>query len=669
MKKIRIFLFALVLVGLVVSCSENPGTTTMKLILSTSSEEGGRTILPSDSSLMDVTKYTITGTGPNGKTFTRNTDNSSVDIEGLTIGEWTVTAKGLNREGTVLVSGSKTFRLTATAAPQTIVMDTLVGSGTFSYVLDWSLCDVASPSMDVFLTGPDMDGDEVALAVTLNTETRTATVSETLAAGSYKVRVILKDGSQQVAGLVEAVRISNGTRTSGNHVFHFSELGPSTLMYFRDATGTPIKGTLSASGNPASFLGGSSYTYVFSFSEPEKVNTEGLTIDWYYDGNLAQGGIALDRTGSSYTVEVQNGVHRIDAVVYNRLLGSTGSAAYTFTVVPDGEIGEMALVNESAGSAIPMLDSSTIISPLPSDMFLVVTPNNAKMYVCSVSSGALQIQKTYDSNNFPWLQNTKHMFSSVDMNAVIATDDMNSKENVTCLVFNPTNKTIEAVPGMRFEGSVPAYARSFNNISTAAFCPDKGVIVLSDCGTGGFDFIFKMTGNSITTSGTARRKSSVYYSVNDSDIDASGTNYVYCSLSSSSFVSAQMLSTGQNQNTAVSQAADSAISHVRFVNTQTVVATSSYEITTFKVAGDLGSAYTRYKTIGMSVVDIQADGSNYFYVADNSNRLVSFEATGNEIVQLGATVLADPISRICLSGRYLAAFTEANAIALFEVIQ
>ena len=167
-KSLSMFLIV-ALVALLVSCSENPGTTTMKLILSTSSDGTSRTLLPSDSTLLDVTKYTISGTGPNGKTFTLNTDNSSVEIEGLTIGEWTVTAKGLNREGTELVSGTSTFRLTATASPQTIILNTLVGTGTFSYVLDWSLCDVLHPSMDVFLTGPDMDADEVPLVATLNT--------------------------------------------------------------------------------------------------------------------------------------------------------------------------------------------------------------------------------------------------------------------------------------------------------------------------------------------------------------------------------------------------------------------------------------------------------------------------------------------------------------------
>ena len=85
MKKHTAFFCVLAVLLLLVACSENPGTTTMRLELSTESCEGSRTLLPSDSTLLDVTRYTVSGTGPNGKTFTRSADSSSVEIEGLII--------------------------------------------------------------------------------------------------------------------------------------------------------------------------------------------------------------------------------------------------------------------------------------------------------------------------------------------------------------------------------------------------------------------------------------------------------------------------------------------------------------------------------------------------------------------------------------------------------
>jgi len=666
MKATNALILLIAAVALLASCSENPGTTTMKLILSTDVESGSRTLLPSDSTLLDVTKYTITGSGPNGKTFTKSTDSSSVSIEGLVIGQWTVNVKGLNREGTELVSGSATFNLTASSGPQTVVLNTLVGTGTFSFVLDWSLCEVLNPKMEVYLTGPDMDSEEVPLFVEMNAGARRATVSETLAAGSYKVRAILKDGGQQVAGLVEAVRISNGTSTSGTHTFHFSELGPTVMTYFTDATGTPIRGTLSMADNPETFLDGGEYTCVFGFTEPDKVDTDGLSIDWYCDGNKVGDTMPISRTGSTVTITASNGVHRVDAVVYNKLRGSTGSAAYTFTVVPDGKPGEMALLNADAGSAVSP-DAGTIISPLPDNLFLVTTPDSAKMHVCTVSAGSLQVLKTYDASNFAWLGSTRHVFSDDAMDFIIVTDNYGSTENFTVLRFNRSAKTVEQVPGMRYEGSVPTYGIPFTNFTAAAFDPADGFIYLSDAGMYGYDYFFTVSGSTIAVSGTIRKKSGTYYNVADMDASDNGTCFVWASEAATRLVSARTTDRGSLTGMKESQDAPGSLEFARFVNNQTVVAGNAAELWSFKVVPD--GTYTKYRDLGVSVTDIAADGKNYFYVADNSRRIVSLEASGYEITQLGSTVLDDQIVRICLSGKYLVALTDRNSMALFEVIK
>ena len=85
MRRLMLFLGVLLLASLLASCSENPGTTTMKLVLSTDQNSGGRTLLPEDSSVLDVTKYSVSGTGPHGGKFTKNSDVSSVEVEGVTV--------------------------------------------------------------------------------------------------------------------------------------------------------------------------------------------------------------------------------------------------------------------------------------------------------------------------------------------------------------------------------------------------------------------------------------------------------------------------------------------------------------------------------------------------------------------------------------------------------
>ena len=469
-----------------------------------------------------------------------------------------------------------------------------------------------------------------------------------------------------MAGLVEAVRISNGTSTSGSHTFHFSELGPAVLTYLVDATGTPIKGSLSVSGNPETFLDGEDYTYVFSFTEPDKVSTEGLSIDWYYDGNKVGETAPITKTGSTVTLTAANGVHRVDAVVYNKLRGSTGSAAYSFTVVPDGQPGEMALLNPDAGRSLS-LSASSIVSALPGDMFLVVSPDSAKMYVCSVASGSLQVLKTYDGSNFAWLGSTKHAFSDPDMDFVVLTDNYGGRESFSVLRFNRSAKTLEQVTGMRHEGSVASFGFPFTNFTAAAFNARAGYIYLSDAGMYGYDYYMKVNGTSVTMAGTVQKKGSAYYNVADMDVSENGSYFASVSEAAVKLISARTTDLGNLTGVKESEAAPASLRNVRFVNNQTVVAGNSSGLWSFKVVPD--GSYTMYRDIGIAVRDLAADGSNYFYVADNSRRVVSYESSGYEVSQLGWTELEDPIVSICLSGRHLAALTTQNRIALFEVIE
>ena len=663
MKRNTIIIVAFVLVALLASCSDNPGTTTMRLILATGSESSSRTLSPSDSSLLDVSKYTITGTGPNGKTFTKSSDSDSVTIEGLTIGDWTVTAKGLNSANTEIVSGSLTFRLTATPTPQTIVLDTLIGTGSFRFSIDWSLCDVANPEVEAYLTGPDMKSKEVPLAVTVNPTTKTAVMSESLASGSYLLRVLLFDGNTQVSGLVEAVRISNGTSTEGSHVFHFNELGPNTLMYIKDATGVPIKGSLSVADAPNEFVSETEYTCVFAFGSPETVNSDGLTIDWYYDGLFVQS-CSLDNTGSSLAFTPTVGLHRIDAVVYNRKLGSTGSASYSFTTVPNGANGELSLLSDDAASSMTV-DSSSMVAALSGDRFVVVSPSAGEIYLCTVSSGALNVVKKYGLSNFEWISDTKHVFSDPTMDYVVFTDDYQGKESISILHFNSTSNTLSNALRM-VEWAHEEYGIQFADLSAAAFSSSMNMIFVADAGNE-FAYAFEASGGSASLMAFCDKMGAAYHSVCDMDVSPSGSYIVYCAESSTNFVSTTITESGGFVKGALSSTDSFGTQHIRYANPQLVVKAGTGGLSTYKVVA--GGAYTKHKTLDIPVLDLEADGGNYIYAVTSGNRIVSFEANGYELTQIGyVTLAAKPVS-IALTGGYFAAVTDSGTIALFGIIE
>lgn len=662
MSKKTVVLILAILVVVLASCSENPGTTTMKLNLSTHSESTGKTLQPSDSSLLDVSKYSVSGTGPNGKTFSLDSDSSSVTIEGLTIGDWTVTAKGKNSSGTELVTGSLTFKLTDKAATQTIVLDTLVGTGAFRFTVDWHYCDVSNPVVEAYLLGPDMGGSEYPLDITQNNDAKTATVSESLASGSYRLKMLLYDGDTQVAGLVEAVRISNGTTTEGSHTFLFNELGPNTITYITDATGTPIKGSLAIDGAPSTMVSDTDYSCTFSFSEPSKVNADGLTIEWYYDGNFMSTA-ELTTSGGSLAFTPKVGVHRIDAVVYNKKLGSTGSATCTFTVEPDGQAGELSLTIENAATALE-ITSQTKIGALPNDKFIVVTPDANKLYICSVHSSSISVEKTYTNKELSWLGDVKRMFSDKVSNFVLFTGDfVDSSESVICMYFDDSANTV--AEKYRSKYIVNLKSRYFSDIVGAAFAGNNYIYV-ADAGSR-FDFTLKLNGTEVSMGGVNTKAGSSYYAVSDIDASPNGIYSVSVFPSATSFVSSTMGSENVLIDPIISEANTVAGKYIRFANSQLVVVANNSSFTTYKYVKN--AAYTKYKTFNTPVEDLEADGSNYFYVLDTANRIISYEASAYEITQLGAVDLPSKAQSNALTDGYFLVVMQDLKLNVYGIIK
>ena len=85
MRRLKAVICLLLLAVLLAGCTENPGTTTMRLVLSTGHGSNGRTLLPEDSSVLNVSSFTVSGVGPNGKRFTKSSDSPSLEVEGLAI--------------------------------------------------------------------------------------------------------------------------------------------------------------------------------------------------------------------------------------------------------------------------------------------------------------------------------------------------------------------------------------------------------------------------------------------------------------------------------------------------------------------------------------------------------------------------------------------------------
>lgn len=181
-----------------------------------------RTIQPSGE-LIAVTKYKVSGTGPDGATFTpvEKTD-SPITVEGLIEGSWSITVEGLNASGTVIAT--KTLPVTIVSGQKTdaiFALQWIEGFGNLDVTVTWP----TSVTSFVRIHGILSQGETPIETFDLLVEN--ATISEALktitqsfigfATGSYDFVLTFHDSNGSRVGLpyMEQVNIYDGMTSTG----------------------------------------------------------------------------------------------------------------------------------------------------------------------------------------------------------------------------------------------------------------------------------------------------------------------------------------------------------------------------------------------------------------------------------------------------------------------
>lgn len=315
----RLVIFAILAAILITSaCEEKPNTTTMRLILS--SPSSAREVIKPVGQGLAITSYAISGTGPNGNTFSITTNNAQVDINGLVIGTWTIDVVALNQQGTALATGSKTHHLTTAANVVEILVDTLVGTGSVSLGFSWAEPSFADVSLKIFLQAQGGEQQEITSGISVNPSAATALFEKNLAAGSYQLLYELYSGSTKIAGGIETLRIIDGALTSAEiPIIVDKETPEATGLTIASTITVPVKGSIE--GLASSVLPNTPLSATFVYQEGG--GSSDLDIYWYLDGEQ----IAI---GPSVGFSTYTGAHRLDAVAGTELLGSIGSDSFPF---------------------------------------------------------------------------------------------------------------------------------------------------------------------------------------------------------------------------------------------------------------------------------------------------------------------------------------------------
>ena len=380
-KLTALILLAAAMIVAATSCEERLESATLRVSL-----QRDRSIVP-ESYPMEVTSYRISGEGPETETFSVETSKESVSLEGLVIGDWHILAEGLNTDGDVLVTGETDHRLTGTNGSCTIVLSELVGEGSLSVVLNWNPDRISDePSIEIELTPQygggspaSIDRDSFSAA-----DGSAAFSGEGYPAGSYILAARLYDGTVQVAGFVEAVRIAGDQESAAVIEFDLDRYPtePGTLELV-NSTGVPVVCTIEGISDTVD-----ADIPITVSMESATQDTSGFLISWYLDGNLIGEGPETEFTPIA-------GTHRLDVVASTSRIGTTGSASVNFEALQataEGVPSHGSLIEDSED--LP-LSGQTIVRFLPDGRAMIVSNAERKVQIASIIRNSLNVDRSY----------------------------------------------------------------------------------------------------------------------------------------------------------------------------------------------------------------------------------------------------------------------------------
>ncbi|MFA6775710.1 MAG: hypothetical protein WCR76_05530 [Sphaerochaetaceae bacterium] len=291
--------------------------------------EREKNIGPSDSELQ-IASYHVTGSGPAVSTpLDITTESSPVSLGKIAIGYWNITVEAKNKNGKILTKGVKRQLFSPHTTSTTLELEALHGEGTLSMSFSWPTDQVSADASLVFtLTG--QDGNAVAIVPNEITrkESGSASLEKRLIAGSYILSVQLFSDTVPVAGSTIAIRIIDGTISSGAVTLIVGDMDNAFSLSVKNNTSLPVQGTIACA--PTIPDADEPFTLTFTPTNLAQAGLalQELTYQWY-----CEGAVINDAKSSILTVsQPLGGIHRYDLIVSSGKLGSVGSVSVSVNI-------------------------------------------------------------------------------------------------------------------------------------------------------------------------------------------------------------------------------------------------------------------------------------------------------------------------------------------------
>ncbi len=374
---ITALLMALILAS---SCSQSPQTADLKVTL----DENSRTLSPKTTDF-EVAKYHIECLSKSGgDPIEIDTVRTSVVIQGLPVGTYTISATGSNQAGIEIVRGSTEFNLTSTNTTAQVVLKELIGNGGLDITFTWDENLITKPRVDVRLEPVDNQNTQT-VTETLEISGASASFTQSgLPSGSYRLSASLYSGTTRIAGCVEAVRIGSDSTVEATISFNLDELPSSAgQLTLQNQAGVPVVCTINGISDGATVQAQSELTASLT---TEGLEDSMLTVDWFLDGTEIG-------SGKSVSFSPDPGEHRLDVVASTAKLGSLGSAAITFEAALLGQTGVPVLGSMLENGSVSglSLSAGTLTDFLPDGALLIVDNSTKKAQVAQIKRNTLEL--------------------------------------------------------------------------------------------------------------------------------------------------------------------------------------------------------------------------------------------------------------------------------------
>lgn len=669
MKVIKVLAITFLALFLLSSCEESSSVGTMKILLHSDISKTmtvGETVL-------DITKYSVSGSGPGGKTFALDTTSASVTLEGVILGSWTVKATGLNAKGKEVAYGETSFVLTDQLESQTIVLSTVTGSGSLQLKYEWDL-DISDPQIDIVIENRTSPQVRLKKSVKPNPQLQSCTLTvPELASGFYTVSSVLYNEETKILGCVEAIRIANGEKTSGTITLKQSAAYSTeleTLNVFRK-NNSSLTGHIE---NAKPKIEAGIKTDISLSLDSSYSTNDGCKITWYLDGQVLQQEEKLPLYGSEITFYPQVGTHIINAVVTCDDSQSIGSATWKFVATSSAKEGSVIYL----GSVLPsndnnlFLEKDTLISPLSSDKILLITPSMGTLRICSVYNNTLTINKKYSSSEdgYSFINNINYAFSDKKMNVFAVVE---SKNTINFLRYNPTKVRIEqAYRG----GDIARYESSYNNsLITANFTDLNKVFLNPTSDYSGNILLFEPTGSYIVSFNSSSSdlstcqfvlKPNDVSSIKDADIGfkkivllADGSDRIFsCNFDNNQRTSDWKSFETNYENPTI----------IRLLNSENLLLSDNSSISWYSYSKSSGWYFR--KTIDTSVKFLEtSDDSKFFWVVTEDNSLVSYTTKDNLIHAISSIKFDKNIVQMCVNTNFIILQADDNSLFICQISQ